>query len=333
MNLYPQSTFDFFNKLKIHFSNSIDTACEQIHRACEGTGTDEKTLVKVLGPCSPNDRSLIAYRYEQLYKTPLRDHVKSETSGDFGYLLQLICMSVPHAEAYVLYHAMKGVGTSENLIYPIVLGRTNKEINVLKKAFAELYGTDLSAMANDEVSGDFRQIVTTALQETQEDHTHIPLVTSKAEEDAETIYRAGEGERGTHEGAIIKTLLASSPSHLKRIEEVYMERHNRGLARVIENEFSGSSAQALAFHVNVSLDPWNTLADLIHNAMDGIGTNESALSAALVRYHPYMTKIQEAYELKNKTSLRDRVRGDTSGSYQELVLHVMDAPRSVSEVV
>ncbi|TYZ69021.1 hypothetical protein PybrP1_006505 [[Pythium] brassicae (nom. inval.)] len=309
MNLYPLSAFDFFNKLKIHFSNSIDTACEQIHGACKGTGTDEKTLVNVLGPLSPNDRSLIAYRYEQLYKTPLRDLVKSETSGDFGYLLQLICMSVPHAEAYVLYHAMKGAGT--------------KEINVLKKAFAELYGTDLSAMASSDLSGDFRQIVTIALHETHQGHSTLPLTKSKPLEDAEKIYRAGEGERGTHEGTIIKTLLASSPKRLKKIETIYVERHNHGLARVIENEFSGSSARALAFHVNVGLDPWNTLADLIHDAMDGIGTNETALSAAIVRYHPYMHKIQLAYEHKNKTSLRDRVRGDTSGPYQELLLHAL----------
>ncbi|TYZ67192.1 hypothetical protein PybrP1_011558, partial [[Pythium] brassicae (nom. inval.)] len=189
------------------------------------------------------------------------------------------------------------------------------------KAFAELYGTDLSAMASSDLSGDFRQIVTTALHETHDDHMHLPLTSSKAEEDAETIYRAGEGERGTHDGAIIKTLLASSPKHLQEIETIYTERHNRGLAQAIENEFSGSSARALAFHVNVSLNPWNTLADLIHDAMDGIGTNETALSAAIVRYHPYMHKIQPAYEHKNKTSLRDRVRGDTSGPYQELLLH------------
>jgi hypothetical protein len=331
MNLYPPSAFDVYNKVKLHFSHNIDAACEQINKACEGVGTDEKVLVKVLGPHSPNDRALIAYRYEELYKTTLRDLVKSETSGDFNYLLQLICMSVPHAEAYVIYHAMKGVGTSEQLIYPIVLGRTNEEIGVLKKAFFDMYETDLSVMANDDLSGEFHQIVTTALQATQVEYKHHFHTKEKAAEDAEKIYKAGEGKWGTDEGAFVKTILASPPKHLQHIEEIYKEKYKHGLVFAIESEFSGSSATALSFHVNLSLDPWNTLADLIRSAVDGIGTDEYSLSASLVRYHPYMSKIKHAFEEKNKITLRERVHDETDGSFQELLMHVIDAPRSIGE--
>lgn len=331
LNIYPPSAHDVYNKIKLRFSPAIDAACDQIHKACEGFGTDEKTLVKVLGPVSPNDRALIAYRYEELYQTKLRDLVKSETSGDFNYALQLATFTLPQAEAYILFHAMKGFGTSEQLVYPIVLGRTNEEIAVLKKTFYEMYDQDLSVMANDDLSGEFHQIVTTALQAVQVEYKSSFHTKAKAEEDVEKIYKAGEGKWGTDEGAFIKTLLQSPPKHLQKIEEIYNDKYKHGLVYAIESEFSGSSATALSFYVRLSLDPWTTLAELFSNAMDGIGTDECALSAAIIRYHPYLRKIKNAFENKNKISLRERVHGETEGKYQELLLHLIDAPVSIGE--
>jgi hypothetical protein len=329
LNIYPPSAHDVYKKIKLHFSPAIDAACDEIYKACEGVGTDEKTLVKVLGPRSPNDRALIAYRYQELYNTSLRDLVKSETSGDFGYLLQLVCMSLPHAEAYIVFHAMKGVGTSEQLIYPVILGRTNEEIGLLKKAFYEMYDTDLSVMANDDLSGDFHSIITTALQEPLVEYKSSFHTKEKAEEDAERIYKAGEGKWGTDEGAFVKTLLASPPKHLQRIDEAYTEKYKHGLVAAIESEFSGTSSQALSFYVRLSLDPWNTVSELLENAVNGIGTDESALSAALVRYHPYLHKVKHSFEHKNKLTLRERVHEETDGRYQELLMHIIDAPVSI----
>lgn len=130
----------------------------------------------------------------------------------------------------------------------IVLGRTNEEIGVLKKAFFDMYEADLSVMANDDLSGEFHQIVTTALQATQVEYKHHFHTKEKAAEDAEKIYKAGEGKWGTDEGAFVKTILASPPKHLQHIEEIYNEKYKHGLVYAIESEFSGSSATALSFH-------------------------------------------------------------------------------------
>ena len=331
LNICPPSAHDVYNKIKLHFSPAIDAACDQIHKACEGMGTDEKTIVKVLGPVSPNDRALIAYRYEELYKVKLRDLVKSETSGDFNYLIQLATFTLPQAEAYIVFHAMKGVGTSEQLMYPVVLGRTNEEIAVLKKTFYEMYEQDLSVMANDDLSGEFHQIITTALQGVQVEYKPSFHTSAKAEEDAEKIYKAGEGKWGTDEGAFAKTLLQSPPKHIRKIEEAYHAKYKHGLVHAIESEFSGTSATALSFHVRLALDPWATLAELFSNAMDGIGTDESALSAAVIRYHPYLRKIKHSFENTNKISLRERVHSEAVGEYQDLILKIIDAPMSIGE--
>lgn len=331
LNIYPPSVFDVYNKIKITFSPAIDAACEEIDKACQGLGTDEKALVKVLGPLSPNDRGLVAIRYKELYGKSLRDLVKSEVGGDFGYLLQLVTMTLPHAEAYILFHAMKGAGTSDQLMYPILMGRTNEEINVLKKSFFEMYESDLSVMMNDELSGDFHAALMLAAQEPLIPYKSSFHTAAKAEADAELLYKAGEGKWGTDEGTFIKTLLASPPKHLERINAIYEEKYSHGLVHAIKSEFSGSASDALVYFTRLTLEPWKLLAEHIEGTMKGLGTDECALSSALVRYHPYLNKIKKAYEEEYKLSLRERVHTETEGRYQELLLNIIDAPRSIGD--
>ncbi|RLN63881.1 hypothetical protein BBP00_00003818 [Phytophthora kernoviae] len=329
LSLYPPSAFDAYKKDRTHFSASIDAAVEQIHAACEGIGTDDKALVEILGSRSPNERGLISLRYKELHGQSLRDLIKSETSGDFGYLLQLNCFTLPQAEAYILFHAMKGAGTSDHLLYSVLMGRTNEEMDLLKKAYFEMYDTDLAVGISDEISGDFLAAIMKELQEPLLDYKPSFHTKEKAAEDAELIYKAGEGKWGTDENNFIKVLLASPPAQLRNIEAAYETKYQHGLVYAIENEFSGSACAALTFFVRLSLEPWIFLAEHIEGTMAGMGTDETALSAAIVRYHSYLGHIMPAYEKKYKMSLHDRIQGEGSGKYQELLLQLIDGPRSV----
>ncbi|CAH0490726.1 unnamed protein product [Peronospora farinosa] len=332
LGLYPPSAFDAYKKEKTHFSASIDALVEKIHAACEGLGTDDKALVQLIGPLTPNDRGLVSIRYKELYNQSLRDQVKSETSGDLGYLLQLICFSLPQAEAYILFHAMKGAGTTDHLLYSILMGRTNEEIGLLKKAYFEMYDTDLSVAISDEISGDFLAVIMKALQEPMVDYKPSFHTKEKAAEDAELLYNAGEGKWGTDENGFIKLLLSSPPEHLRNIDAAYQAKHEHDLVYAIENEFSGSDCAALSFFVRLNLNAWPFLAEYIEGTMAGIGTDRTALSAAIVRYNPYMNNIKASYEKKYKTSLHDRIEAEVGGEYQKLLLQLLETPRSASSI-
>ncbi|RLN73474.1 hypothetical protein BBJ28_00015617 [Nothophytophthora sp. Chile5] len=329
LNLYPPSAFDAYKKEKTRFSATVTATVEKIHEACSGIGTDDKALVKIIGPLSPNERGLVSLCYKETHGQSLRELVKSETSGDFGYLLQIICFSLPQAEAYILFHAMKGAGTSDHLLYSVLMGRTNEEIGLIKKNYFEMYDTDLAVSVSGEIGGDFLAVIMKALQEPMVEYKPSFHTKEKAAEDAELLYNAGEGKWGTDENGFIKVLLASPPQHVRNIEEAYKAKHQNGLVHAIENEFSASDCAALTYFVRLSLEPWTFLADHIEGTMAGVGTDETALSAAIVRYHPYLGRIMPAYEEKYKMSLRDRIKGEVGGEYQELILQLIDAPRSI----
>ncbi|DAZ93218.1 TPA: hypothetical protein N0F65_001570 [Lagenidium giganteum] len=297
-------------------------------KACKGLGTDEQALIDVLGSKSPEDRSLIAYRYKELYKKELKDLLKSETSGDFGYLLQLVSVPLPEAEAYVLYHACKGAGTSEQLVYPIIMGRTNEEMTILRKAFFDLYNKDLAVLLDSELSGDFRKAVMAALQSPMVEYNSSFHTKAKAEEDAEKLYKAGQGKWGTDEETFIKLLVSSPPKHLAHMNEIYLKKHNNGIKVAVEKEFSGDAKKALLYFVRLSLEPAEFLAEHFESTMKGFGTDEKGLSAALVRYHAYLPAVRNEYVKKYGKSLKDRIHGETSGDYRKLLEALLEAPTS-----
>ncbi|KAG2928400.1 hypothetical protein PC115_g7231 [Phytophthora cactorum] len=140
LNLYPPANHAVYNGATLNFAPEIDQACQAIHDACKGLGTDEEGLITALGTKSADKRYLISVRYQVLFGKDLKKVLKSETSGDFGHLLQLIARPLPEAEAAILRKATKGLGTKEKLIYPIVMGRTNVEIGILKKTYYDKYG-------------------------------------------------------------------------------------------------------------------------------------------------------------------------------------------------
>lgn len=332
LTIYPPSVHNVYKKTTLHYTPAINAAVDEIYKACAGVGTDEDTLVKILGPKSADERALIGYRYKEKYNQTLRELVKSETSGDFGYLLQLLCMSLSDAESHVLYHAMAGVGTTDNLIYPVILGRTNEELDVLKKAFFAKYEKDLTVMLDGELSGDYHTIIMTAMQEVLVEYKSSFHTPAKAEEDIETLYKAGEGKWGTDSKLFVKTLLSMPPQYLKLVDKTYTEKHGHGLIKAIENEFSGSSSESLTFFVRLSLEPWEVLAEQLKNAMDGFGTDETKLSMLVVRYNAHLYRIKPVYEKNYKISLRERIHSEVGNKYRELILHVLDAPASTGAI-
>uniref|UniRef100_A0AC35TRV1 Annexin n=1 Tax=Rhabditophanes sp. KR3021 TaxID=114890 RepID=A0AC35TRV1_9BILA len=63
---------------------------ERLHRAMQGLGTDDKTLIRIVVSRSEIDLKDIAMAYEKLYKKSLIDEVKGETSGDYESALVAI---------------------------------------------------------------------------------------------------------------------------------------------------------------------------------------------------------------------------------------------------
>ncbi|ETV71840.1 hypothetical protein H257_12975 [Aphanomyces astaci] len=325
MQVYSPLSHDADRGVTINFASpDIDNICHEIKAAIAGFGTDEQRLNRALGARTVSERYLVNLRYPQLHGKSLVDELESETSGDYRKLLLLLAQPLEDAEATIIRDATKGSGTNEELLYPVFGGRTSNEISILKKAFFKKYQNDLVVVVADDVGGDLKKhylAILNALTQPYDPSIHNQ---HKAEEIAELLYKAGEGKWGTDESAFINALVSIPPQFLRAVDAAYVAKHKSNLARAIEKEFTGNTERAMMYHVNITLNPIETVADQFEHTMKGMGTDEYSLGAAVVRYQSILKEVAPVYKAKYGKSLRDRIHDETGGDFQKLILIVLE---------
>jgi len=323
MNLYPDIVHE--NDLSPDaFGDEVDEACNAIYKACKGWGTDEKGLIKALASQNGEQRTKIAMRYEEIYDQNLSKLVKSEVGGDLGKALYYLSCKPHEAEAKMIHHACKGLGTNELVLYPIVIGRTNAEIDILKKTYFNMYSKDLGGVLASELSGALEQIIFNCLQGVEEEYDPEYHNEEKVKEDVDIIYACGQGKFGTDEKNFFKKLCALPPEHLKNVNLAYAEEHGYTLLKAVEEELSGTVQDAALFMLGMKLKPYETVAALIKKACAGFGTNELLLTTCLIRYAEIMPDVDIAHIEKYEKSVRDRVKDETRGKFETVLLEIID---------
>jgi len=301
--------------------DSLDDACEELYNACKGWGTDEDALIDVLGSKSPTQRYIIASKYPDLHDgEELDDLMKSECGkGDFGFALRLIAMKSDDAEVKLIRECTKCFGTKEHILYTIICGRSNSEIDHLKKIWFNTYETDLGVMLSSELSGDFERIVFNCLQGVEEEYDEEVHTIEKAEEDAESFYDAGQGSWGTDETGLFRILCCSPVEHLENINASYVDKYGYSLSKAIEKELDGLDQDAAIYHLNMKLKPFETMAGQIKKACAGFGSDEFALTSHIIRFHQVLSDVNVAHEEMYEKTIIDRIESEVGGDYQKLL--------------
>jgi len=163
ISLYPQELYA--EDLTPECGEEIDNICEEIHKACKGWGTSEKRLIEAIGNTTEYDRKLLSLRFEKTFGKDLKKYMKSECGNNgFGQALQYLSLGPVETECRMLKKAVDGLGTNEVMLYSILCGRSNEDMELLKKTYYKLYTDDLVSRMSGEVGGDMKKILLSAVQ-------------------------------------------------------------------------------------------------------------------------------------------------------------------------
>jgi hypothetical protein len=147
----------------VGFGDSIDADCKTIHDATKGWGANKQKVIDTLASKDGEERWKLSKRYPELYDKGLAELMKAEFSGDFGRAMTMLAMPLDEAECYMLKKATDGVGCNVHVVYSILCGRTNNELNLIKKNFFKLYTKDLGKLIAGELRGDMERYVLNTL--------------------------------------------------------------------------------------------------------------------------------------------------------------------------
>ena len=208
----------------------------------------------------------------------------------------------------------------------VIAGRSNKEMDHLKKLYFELYTKDLGQVVATEIKRNFEALLLNCLQASEEDYDESSTHTdSKMKDDISELYKMGQGQVGSDAKHLFKLLCTSPPEYLKKLNLAYADEHGITVLHMFQKELKGSTEDAAEFVMGMKIKPYEEIAKLIQKASKGIGTNEKLLSATFVRFQLVLKDVLLAHvELYGKT-LTDRVKEETGRDYEAVLLEILAA--------
>ncbi|KAK1063380.1 hypothetical protein LTR12_007437 [Friedmanniomyces endolithicus] len=300
----------------------MSRAADELRTAMKGFGTDEKVLVRVLGSLGPLEVNSVKAAFQARHRRDLEKDVHSETSGHFREGLMAIFRGPLDQDCHELHQSIQGLGTKESAMNDVLLARSNADLHAIKQRYHHMYRRTVEADVKGDLSMKTERLFDMIMSARKAEES-TPVIPQQIDADVQEIYRATEGRAGADQMQVCSILTARSNGQLRAIAQAYQQRYHRSLQEVIRKEFSGHMEQALCFIMGAAEDPAKHDADLLENAMKGLGTNDKALIRRIVMIHWSPDRLQQckaAYKHFYKQDLAHRIRSETSGDYEKLML-------------
>jgi len=153
------------------------------------------------------------------------------------------------------------------------------------------------------------------------------LSPTECEEAAKKLHDAMKGI-GTNENKLIKILGGYPPIHMNQIVKAYEAKYNERLYERVKSETSGNFGK-LCCALCTPLAEYD--AQCLHDAMEGIGTDESCLIEILVgRTNSDIKALCAAYRKLYAKDLIDDIKEDTSGTTRDFFKILLKGDRDES---
>uniref|UniRef100_A0A8W8MLT7 Annexin n=1 Tax=Magallana gigas TaxID=29159 RepID=A0A8W8MLT7_MAGGI len=287
-----------------------------LRKAMKGLGTDEKAIIDVLAHRSCSQRQEIKALYKTMFGKDLVKDLKSELGGKFEDVIVGLMMTEAEYDASELKRAMKGLGTDEDAMIEILCSRTNQQIKDIKDAYKRLFKATLEKDIESDTSGHFKRLMVSLASGGRMENQPVDM--TKAQEDAQRLYAAGEKKLGTDESTFNSLLASQSYEQLRAVFDAYQKISGKDIEQVIKSEMSGNLEIGMVAIVRVVRNRPGYFAKKLYHSMKGLGTDDKTLIRVIItRAEVDMVQVKQEFQKEFGKSLEDFIKDDTSGDYRK----------------
>ncbi|CAH9122983.1 unnamed protein product [Cuscuta epithymum] len=298
--------------------------CERIMKAFKGLGTDEKEIIRVLGHRNASQRKKIRETYQQLYDKSLIDDLHSELSGDFMKAVVLWTYDPPERDARLANKALKSrkesVGELQ-IIVEIACASSSDHLVAVRRAYCSLFDCSLEEDIIANISMPLKKVLVGLVSSYRYDKKVVDTTIANLE--AAKLHEAIQ-TRQLHSDDVIYILSTRNLGQLRASFERYKQDYGYSIDQHITSCGKGLLESIMKVVILCIDSPEKHFAEVVRTSVIGLGTDEDALTRAIVtRAEIDMLKVRGEYNKMNSSSLDQAVADDTSGDYRDFLMTLL----------
>jgi len=135
-------------------------------------------------------------------------------------------------DVHLLYSAMAGPGTNEEVLNDVLLGRSNADMRAIKDMYQRTYHKSLEGDIKGDLSMQTERLFLMVLAANRNEDS-APVVPQQIDADVMEIYKATEGRHGTDELLVCSILSQRSDAQISAIAHTYRQKFTKPLDEVI----------------------------------------------------------------------------------------------------
>ena len=299
----------------------MSSDAETLRNAMKGFGTDENTLIKVVGNRTNRQRQIIKEQYKAAFGRDLISDLKSELHGKMEDAFVALFTDPIEFDADSLRDALHGAGTDEDTLIEIIASRNNQQLFAIKQCYNAKYKRDLEADIKSDVHGTLQNLLVSLLQGKRSMNPNPDQ--GRCAAIAKEIFDAGEAKLGTDESSFNKYFVSLSPVELICVAQHYHKLTGHTILEAIEKEFHGDSKKAFKTIVYATLSPSEYFATRVNKAIKNFGTKDHLLMRVLItRDEIDMPTIKQYYKQLYGKDMIEEIKSDIHGEYQKLMIEL-----------
>ena len=293
---------------------------QRLKEATSGLGDDEEAIYETLKGKTPEQREVLKKEYKQLTGRDLNSTLKSRLSkSEYQRASSLLEGNNAKADAAKLKDALSGLGDDEEAVYQTLRGKSDEERAAIKKEYKQLTGQELSDR------------MTARLSKSEQNQALGLLEGNSAKADAAKLHDAMDG-LGTNEKAIFSTLEGKSAEERAAITKAYKQQYGVDLEKQFAKEMGGNDLKRAG-----SLLKQGEVSDSLklRHAMEGIGTDESAVKEVLQgKSKEEIAQIRASYKRETGRDLEKDLKSELGGRDQFDAMQALKGrPTSIDEAM
>ena len=228
------------------FYEPVDYDCHQIYSAMKGIGTNEDTLIEIIGTRSNERINQIKQEYFQIYKKDLEAEIDSETSGFFKKILLALLKGernvnpIPDEQecgycAKRLYNTQKEKKDNlQDAYLEIFTKKSREELANVSRQYYSWYNKTLMEEIERLFSSDTRRIFKA-------------IIYSLLSPSEYFAYRLNKAMKGisTKDTILIRVLVTRDEIDISRIKRYFNQLYNKTLYDAVKKAVSGDYQKLL----------------------------------------------------------------------------------------